>query len=74
MQMSPWGIYFRPPIQNGGADELFFKELRDTCKLTTVVLMGDLSLANVNWEYHTANTSRSRRFLNTWMITTWCRR
>lgn len=30
--------------------------LRDVSKLTTLVLMGDFSLANVTWEYHTANT------------------
>lgn len=64
------GVYSRPPIQNSGAGELFFKKLRDICKLTTLVLMGDFSLANVNWEYHTANTSRSSRFLNSWMIST----
>lgn len=41
------GVYYRPPIQNGDADELFFKEIRDTSKLTTLVLMGDFNLANV---------------------------
>lgn len=66
------GVYYRPPIQNGDADELFFKELRNISKLTTLILTGDFNLTNVN-EYHTANTSRSRRFINTWMITTWCR-
>lgn len=25
--------------------------------------MGDFNLSEVNWEYHTVNTSRSRRFL-----------
>lgn len=44
------GVYCRP-IQNGDADELFFKELRDISKLTTLVLMGDFSLTNANWEY-----------------------
>lgn len=61
------GVYYRPPSQDGDADELLFKELRDTSKLTTHVLRGDFNLANVNWEYCTATTNRSRRFLNTWM-------
>ena len=30
----------------------------------TLVLMGDFNLPHVNWEYHTAGTNRSRRFLN----------
>lgn len=67
------GVYYRPSIQNSHADELFFKELRHICKFTTLVLMGDFSLANIIWEYHKADTSRSRRSLTTWMITTWCR-
>ncbi|GAB0207049.1 ubiquitin-associated protein 1 [Grus japonensis] len=39
------------------------KELREASKSTALVLMGDFNLPDVNWEHHTADTSRSRSFL-----------
>ncbi|XP_030920994.1 zinc finger SWIM domain-containing protein 6-like, partial [Geospiza fortis] len=56
-------VYYRPPSQDNDADELFFKEQRDTSKSTTLVLMEDFNLPYVDWEHHTAGTNRSRRFL-----------
>ena len=45
-------------------NELFAKQLRETSlSSTALVLMGDFNLPDVNWEDHTADTSRSRRFL-----------
>ena len=55
------GVYCRPPSQENNADELFFKELRDTSRSATLVLMGDFNLPDINWEYHTANKNGSRR-------------
>ena len=57
------GVYYRPPNQDDDTDELFFEELRHTLRSTTLVLIGEFDLPEVNWVYHTANTSRSRRFL-----------
>ena len=56
-------VCYRPPKQDDDTDEFFFKELRDASKSSAPVL-GDFNLPDVNWEYHTAGTSRSRRFLN----------
>ncbi|GAB0207904.1 mitochondrial enolase superfamily member 1 [Grus japonensis] len=56
-------VYYRPPSQDDATDELFFKELREASRSTALVLMGDFNLPDVNWEHHTADTSRSRRFL-----------
>ena len=50
------GIYYRPPRQDDDTDEL-----RDTSRSTVLVLMGDLP--DIDWDYHTADMSRSRRFL-----------
>ena len=58
------GVYYRPPSQDGDTDKLFFKKLRDASKSSALVLMGEFNLPDVNWEYHTAGTNRSRRFLN----------
>ncbi|GAB0203307.1 hypothetical protein GRJ2_002796300 [Grus japonensis] len=57
------GVYYRPPSQDDATDELFFKELREASRSTALVLMGDFNLPDVNWEHHTADTSRSRSFL-----------
>ncbi|GAB0203202.1 hypothetical protein GRJ2_002785800 [Grus japonensis] len=57
------GVYYRPPSQDDATDELFFKELREASRSTALVLMGDFNLPDINWEHHTADTSRSRSFL-----------
>ena len=57
------GVYYRPPNQDDNNNELFFEEIRHTLRPTTLVLTGEFNLPEVNWVYHTANTSRSRRFL-----------
>ncbi|NAW49622.1 hypothetical protein FGF92_23570, partial [Salmonella sp. gx-f5] len=57
------GVYYRPPGQDDSADKLFFTELREASRLTPLVLMGDFNLPDVNWECHTADTSKSRRFM-----------
>ncbi|GAB0182550.1 hypothetical protein GRJ2_000720300 [Grus japonensis] len=57
------GVYYRPPSQDDATDELFFKELREASRSTALVFIGDFNLPDVNWEHHTADTSRSRSFL-----------
>lgn len=54
---------YRPPSQDDDVEELFFKELRDTSRSSTLVLKSDFNLLDVNWEYHTADINRYRRFL-----------
>ncbi|KAJ7411667.1 hypothetical protein BTVI_48805 [Pitangus sulphuratus] len=56
-------LFRRPPIQDDDTDELFFGDLMDTSKTTAIVLMGDFNLPEINWEHHTAGTTRARRFL-----------
>ena len=49
------GVYYRPNGQDDNTDEMFFKELRDTCRSAVLVLMSAFSLPDMNWEYHTAD-------------------
>ncbi|KAJ7425206.1 hypothetical protein BTVI_03796 [Pitangus sulphuratus] len=57
------GVCYRPPSQDDDINELFFEELRDTCKSTVLVLMGDFSLPEINWEHHITGTTQTKRFL-----------
>ncbi|GAB0186493.1 hypothetical protein GRJ2_001114600 [Grus japonensis] len=57
------GVYYRPPSQDDATDELFFKEIIEASRSTALVLMGDFNLPDINWEHHTADTSRFRSFL-----------
>jgi len=50
-------LEFRPPSQDGDADELFSKEFRDTSGSTDLVLMGNFNLSAINWEYHSGDTN-----------------
>lgn len=47
-------IYYRPPCQDDNTDELFFN---DTSRSATLVLMSDFNLADISWEYCTADTN-----------------
>ena len=58
------GVYYRPPSQVNDTDELFYKELRDIPRSAALVLMGDFNFPDINWEYHTADTNRSKKFPN----------
>lgn len=49
------GVNYRPLSQDDSS-ELFFKQLSDTSRSATLVLMGYFSLQDINWEYHAANT------------------
>lgn len=41
------GIFYRSPSQDNDFDKQFFEELRDSSKLTALVLMGDFSLTEI---------------------------
>ncbi|GAB0207654.1 hypothetical protein GRJ2_003231100 [Grus japonensis] len=57
------GVYYQPLSQDTTTDELFYKELRDISRSAALVLMGDFNFPDVNWEHHTADTNKSRKFL-----------
>lgn len=67
------GVYYRPPSQDDSTAEPLFKELRDTSKSASLLLMGDFSFPDINWEYSTADIDRFRRFLKDLMIVSWYR-
>ena len=39
------------------------KELRDASTPAALILTGEFNLPDINWEFHTADTNRPRRFL-----------
>lgn len=43
-------VYYRPPSQDDRTSELIFKKLRGSSRSTTLVLVGDFSLPDMNWE------------------------
>lgn len=44
-------------------EQLFYSQLGEISGSVTLVLMGDFSLSDMNWEYHTAETSKSGKVL-----------
>lgn len=52
-----------PGCQDDDADELYFKELRETFRSTALVLVLHFNLPDIKREHHTADTNRSRRVL-----------
>jgi len=40
-----------------------YKELRGISRTTALVLMGNFNFLGINWEYHVADTNRSRKFV-----------
>ncbi|GAB0207632.1 hypothetical protein GRJ2_003228900 [Grus japonensis] len=57
------GVYYRSPSQDDSTDELFYRQLGEISGSVALVLMGDFNFPDINWEYHTAVTSRSGKFL-----------
>ena len=57
------GVYYRPPSQDDDTNELFHKELRDISRSGAPLLMGDCNFPDINREYYTVDTNRSRKFL-----------
>jgi len=57
------GVYYQPHSQDDDSDELFYKELRDICRSTALVLMSDFNFPDITWKSHTVDTKRSRKSL-----------
>ena len=58
------GVYHRSPSQEDSTDEVFYRQLGEISGLAALVLMGDFNFPHISWEYHTAVTSKSGKFLN----------
>ncbi|KAK4810895.1 hypothetical protein QYF61_013303 [Mycteria americana] len=57
------GVYYRSPSQDVSADELFCRQLGEISGSVALVLMGDFNFPGIDWEYHTAGTSKSGKSL-----------
>ncbi|XP_040977464.1 uncharacterized protein LOC121232961 [Aquila chrysaetos chrysaetos] len=57
------GVYYRSPSQDVSTDGLFYRQLGEISGSVALVLMGDFNCPDITWEYHTAVTSRSWKFL-----------
>ncbi|KAK4813002.1 hypothetical protein QYF61_004178 [Mycteria americana] len=57
------GVCYRPPNQDEGTDELFYKQLGEASRSLALVLVGDFNLPDVCWKCNTAERKQSRRFL-----------
>ena len=56
-------IATRLSSQDVSADELFCRQLGEISGLTACVFRQDFNFPDINWEYHTAVTCRSWKFL-----------
>ncbi|PKU35647.1 glycerol kinase [Limosa lapponica baueri] len=57
------GAYYRPPYQDGEADEAFYRQLKVVSQSQAFVLMGDFNHPDIPWEGYTARHLQSRKFL-----------
>lgn len=58
------GVYYRSPSQDDGTDVLVCKELTPILSpLVALALMGNFSFPDVNWDCHTADLKRSRKYM-----------
>ncbi len=57
------GVYYRSPSQGVSTDELFYRQLGEISGQVALVLTGDFNFPDISWEYCTAVTSRSWKFL-----------
>jgi len=57
------GVCYRPPNQDGQADEVFYKTLAEVSQSLALFLTGDFNLLDICWKYNTAERKQSRRFL-----------
>lgn len=55
-------VYCRPLTQDYGMDDLFYRQLGKLSGSVALVLL-DFNCPDLNWEYHTAVTSKSGKFL-----------
>ncbi|PKU30159.1 rna-directed dna polymerase from mobile element jockey-like [Limosa lapponica baueri] len=57
------GVYYKPPNQDGEADEAFYSQLTVASKSQALVLMGVFNHPDICWEGYTAGHVQSRKFL-----------
>ncbi|PKU44178.1 pre-mrna-processing factor 17 [Limosa lapponica baueri] len=57
------GVYYRPPGQDGEADEAFYSQLKVASQSQALALMGDFNHSGICWEGYRARHAESRRFL-----------
>ncbi|KAJ7415597.1 hypothetical protein BTVI_37847 [Pitangus sulphuratus] len=53
----------RSPSQDDDTNVLYNKKLKEISRSLALVLMGDFNVPDVNWDYRTTDTNRSRKFL-----------
>ncbi|KAK4832275.1 hypothetical protein QYF61_021674 [Mycteria americana] len=56
-------VCYRSPSRDDSDYELFYRQLGDISGSIALVLMGDFSFSDINREYHTVVTGKSRKFL-----------
>ncbi|PKU32013.1 pre-mrna-processing factor 17 [Limosa lapponica baueri] len=56
-------VYYRPPDQDGEADEAFYSQLKVASQSQALVLVGDFNHPDICWKGYTARHVQSRRFL-----------
>lgn len=57
------GVYYRSPSQDDDTNVLSYKELMEICRSVALILMVDFSFSDFNWDYHTTDMKKSRKFL-----------
>lgn len=57
------GVYYRPPTQDNGTDELLYMQFGEISGSVTLILMGHSHFLGINWLYHTTTASKSGKFL-----------
>ena len=62
-------VYYQPPNQDSGIDELFHRQVREIPGLVALVLLEDFNFPDINCEYHTATASKAGKFLRQLPIT-----
>ncbi|KAF1487797.1 hypothetical protein FQV18_0002667, partial [Eudyptula minor novaehollandiae] len=57
------GFYYRSPSLDDDTDVLVYKALTPVLEPVALVLMGDFTFPDVNWDCHTADRQKSRKFV-----------
>lgn len=57
-------VVCQSPSQEESTVELFYRQLQEISELVVLVLTGDFNFLDIIWEYHTAMTCKSGKFLN----------
>ena len=57
------GVCYRPTTQDEEVDERLYKHLGEVSRSLPLVLAGDFNFPDICWNYNTADTEQSWRFL-----------